>query len=184
MKNQNCKNKSCDTSNFLHKNAGRLCWAFILIVILAAVVLRIRLLDVPLERDEGEYAYIAQLMLDGIPPYLQTYSMKMPGVYAAYALVLAVFGQTYTAIHLGLLIVNAATTLLIFLMVRYLIDSFAGIFAAAAFAVMSLALPVQGIFANAEHFVLPFAIAGIILIFTNNPCLFKLCEYKGQMVRI
>jgi 4-amino-4-deoxy-L-arabinose transferase-like glycosyltransferase len=164
VKEKNPIDKSYDTSSFLNENAGRLCWVFILIVILVTVALRIRLLDVPLERDEGEYAYVGQLMLDGIPPYLQTYSMKMPGVYAAYALVLAIFGQTQTAVHIGLLIANAVTTLLIFLMVRYLIGSLAGVFAAAAFAIMSLNISVQGIFANAEHFVLPFAIAGIFLL--------------------
>ncbi len=42
-----------------------------LIVILAA---RIRLLGLPLERDEGEYAYTGQLLLQGIPPYQLAYS--------------------------------------------------------------------------------------------------------------
>lgn len=37
----------------------------------------------PLERDEGEYAYAGQLMLQGIPPYQLAYNMKLPGTYAA-----------------------------------------------------------------------------------------------------
>ena len=79
-------------------------------------------------------------------------------------LILAVFGQTHTGIHLGLLIINAVTILLIFLLAKHLIDSFAGVFAAAAFAVLSLAQSVLGIFANAEHFVILFAVAGILLL--------------------
>jgi hypothetical protein len=80
-------------------------WLLIAITIAVIAGLRFRLLDVPLERDEGEYAYAGQLILQGIPPYSLVYNMKLPGVYEAYALILAVFGQTHTAIHLGLLII-------------------------------------------------------------------------------
>jgi len=90
--------------------------------------------------------------------------MKMPGIYAAYALVMSVFGQTQVAIHLGLLIVNAATALLLFLLGRKVFSAFAGITAAAAFALLSMGQPVQGIFANAEHFVILPAVGGILLL--------------------
>ena len=46
-------------------------------------VVRLRLLNFSLERDEGEYAYAGQLMLQGIPPYELAYNMKFPGTYAA-----------------------------------------------------------------------------------------------------
>jgi hypothetical protein len=139
-------------------------WLMVVIIIAVVAAVRFRLINVPLERDEGEYAYAGQLMLQGVPPYLLAYNMKMPGVYAAYALILAAFGQTCAAIHLGLLLVNAATTLLIFLLAKYLIDSWAGVCAAAAFAVMSMGAPVQGLSANAEHFVVLFAVAGLLLL--------------------
>ncbi|MHA2220127.1 MAG: glycosyltransferase family 39 protein, partial [Candidatus Hodarchaeales archaeon] len=130
-------------------------WVVILIVILSAAAIRIHLLEVPLERDEGEYAYAGQLMLEGIPPYDQVYNMKMPGIYAAYAVIMAVFGQTHSGIHSGLLIINLG---------RRLFDTVTGITAAAAFALFSLGQPVQGIFANAEHFVLLPALGGILLL--------------------
>jgi hypothetical protein len=38
-------------------------WAIVLLVILLAAMVRIRLLETPLERDEGEYAYNGQLLL-------------------------------------------------------------------------------------------------------------------------
>lgn len=139
-------------------------WLMVAIIIAITAGLRFRLLDVPLERDEGEYAYAGQLILQGIPPYSLVYNMKLPGIYAAYALILAVLGQTHTAIHLGLLIINAFTILLIFLLAKYLTDSFAAVFTAVAFAVMSLAQSVLGIFAHAEHFVILFALAGILLL--------------------
>src|SRR5213595_1572186 len=99
----------------------QLCWWFLLAVVIAVVVfIRIHFLAIPLERDEGEYAYAGQLMLQGIPPYRLAYNMKFPGVYAAYAVVMAVFGQTITGIHLGLLLINFATIALIFFFARRL----------------------------------------------------------------
>ena len=139
-------------------------WIIIAMVIVSAAAIRVHLLGVPLERDEGEYAYAGQLILQGIPPYDLVYNMKMPGIYAAYALLMSALGQTHVAIHLGLLIVNAATALLLFLLGRKLFNAFTGITAAAAFALLSLGQQVQGIFANAEHFVILPAIGGILLL--------------------
>ncbi|MDD5063199.1 MAG: glycosyltransferase family 39 protein [Phycisphaerae bacterium] len=146
------------------KQRNFLPWLAVVIVIAIIAGLRVHLLDVPLERDEGEYAYAGQLILQGVPPYSLIYNMKFPGIYAAYALILAIFGQTHPAIHFGLLIINAATIILVFLLARRLTDSFSGVFAAAVFAVLSLAPSVQGISANAEHFVVLFAVAGILLL--------------------
>jgi hypothetical protein len=135
-----------------------------LIVILLTIVLRARLLDIPLERDEGEYAYAGQLILQGVPPYELVYNMKFPGIYYAYATVLAAFGQTATAVHRGLLLVNAATILLVFFLGRRLSDATCGAWAAGAFAVMSVSPSVSGLFAHATHFVLLPALGGVLLL--------------------
>jgi hypothetical protein len=139
-------------------------WLIVAIIIAITAGIRFRLLDVPLERDEGEYAYAGQLLLQGIAPYDQIYNMKLPGIYVAYVVIMAIFGQSCTGIHLGLLVANAVIIVLLFLLVRHLTDSFAGVFAAAAFAVLSMAQSVLGIFAHAEHFVILFAIPGIFLL--------------------
>src|SRR6266478_1003788 len=58
----------------------QLCWWILLAVVIAVVVfIRIHLLAIPLERDEGEYAYAGQLMLQGIAPYKLAYNVKFPG---------------------------------------------------------------------------------------------------------
>ncbi|HEX7654942.1 MAG TPA: hypothetical protein VF607_15645, partial [Verrucomicrobiae bacterium] len=88
-------------------------WCFLLLLALVAWA-RLRLLDFPLERDEGEYAYAGQLILQGIPPYELAYNMKLPGTYLAYAGIMAVFGQTAAGIHLGLLLLTTATALLVY----------------------------------------------------------------------
>src|SRR5690349_12980630 len=85
------------------------------------MIIRFRIADVPLERDEGEYAYSGQLILQGLPPYTLAYNMKFPGTYYAYGLILATFGQTAWGIHAGLAVVNAVTiVLLYFLSLRVL----------------------------------------------------------------
>src|SRR6266480_2295965 len=106
-----------------------------LIVVLAA---RIRLLGLPLERDEGEYAYSGQLLLQGIPPYQLAYSMKFPGTSVAYALLMSIFGDSITAIHVGLITVNLGTTIFILLIGRRLLGEIGGTAAAATFSVLTL----------------------------------------------
>src|SRR6187551_2013958 len=60
------------------------------VVMLFITFLRIRLADFPLERDEGEYALMGQMILQGIPPYEMAYNMKLPGVYYMYALLMSI----------------------------------------------------------------------------------------------
>jgi hypothetical protein len=150
--------------NFEH--GIHLCWWFLLAVVIALVVfIRIRFLAIPLERDEGEYAYAGQLMLQGIPPYQLAYNMKFPGVYAAYAWIMAMFGQTSVGIHLGLLVVNVATIVIVFLIARRLISSTAGIAAAASYAILSASSSVLGLAAHATHFVmLPVLLGALVLL--------------------
>ena len=133
-------------------------------ILLVCLYARCRLLDVPLERDEGEYAYMGQLLLQGVPPYLQAYSMKLPGVSAAYALAMLLFGQTIMAVHIGLLLVNVGCTALVGLLGRRLFDPPAAMAAAASFALLSVSQSVLGVFAHATHFVVLFAMAGFVLL--------------------
>jgi hypothetical protein len=144
--------------------SNKWCWAALALVMICAGLIRVRLLAIPLERDEGEYAYIAQQILQGVPPYASGYSLKLPGIDAAYALILVVFGQTQTAIHMGLLMANLAAILLVFLFAKKLFNPVAGTAAAASFAIMSLGKSVMGLSANAEHFVILPALAGVLFI--------------------
>jgi hypothetical protein len=137
-------------------------------VVLAAVVffglIRYRLREMPLERDEGEYAYAGQLLLQGIPPYKLAYNMKLPGIYAAYAGIFAVFGETAAGIHLGLLVVNAATTILLYFLTARLFGRLAGVVAACCYALLSTSSSVMGFEAHATNFVVLPALLGILLL--------------------
>jgi len=149
----------------INSKALRLRWWVLAVIVFGLVLtIRIRLLGIPLERDEGEYAYAGQLMLQGIPPYKLAYNMKLPGTYAAYAVIMSIFGQTILGIHLGLLLVNAVTIALIFLLGRHLINSTAGIAAAMAYAVLSVSPSVLGLAAHATNFVMVFVLGGTLLV--------------------
>jgi len=139
-------------------------WIVVTIIIVFVAVIRIRLLQIPLERDEGEFAYMGQLMLQGIPPYLLAYNMKLTGIYVAYAMIMAVFGQTIAGIHIGLIIVNAVAIVLLFLLARRLFDDIAGVAAAASYALLSLSPTVSGTSAHATQFIVPFAIGGTLIL--------------------
>lgn len=139
--------------------------AVLFLTIVLVGTIRLRLLDLPLERDEGEYAYAGQLILDGIAPYVGMYNMKLPGIYASYAAILALFGESTRAIRLGLLLVNAITIIFLFNVARAFLNRGGALVAAIVYALFSLSPAVQGLFANAEHFLLLFALPGIVLLF-------------------
>jgi hypothetical protein len=115
----------------------------------------------PLERDEGEYGYIAQRMLHGEVPYATVHNPKLPGTFIMYALSILLFGQTASGIHFGLLLVNLASIGMVFIIGRRLLDDICGAAAAVAFAFMSTAPSVYGLQAHATHFVVLFALIGI-----------------------
>jgi hypothetical protein len=153
----------------IHDKTLRLAWWTLAVIVFGVVLaIRIRLLGIPLERDEGEYAYAGQLMLQGIPPYKLAYNMKFPGIYAAYAVIMSIFGQTIFAIHLGLLLVNAITIALIFLLGRRLMNSTAGIAAATTYAVLSVSPSVLGLAAHATNFVMIAVLGGTLLLLNTT----------------
>jgi hypothetical protein len=138
--------------------------ALMCLAVLLIMAARVRLLEVPLERDEGEYAYIGQLMLQGVAPYGVAANMKLPGTYAAYALLMAIFGQTTSGIHFGFLLVNAGTVVLVFFLAKKLFGGAAGVSAAAAYAVLSVGGGVMGLWAHATNFVVLPALGATLLL--------------------
>src|SRR5258708_35818449 len=90
--------------------------------------------------------------------------MKLPGTYAAYAAMLRVFGSTPAGIHVGLLLVNGFTTLLIYFLARRRYGRLGRVTAAASYALISTSEAVLGLSAHATHFVVLMAVPGILLL--------------------
>jgi hypothetical protein len=132
--------------------------------VLLTVTVRLRLLSIPLERDEGEFAYMGQLMLQGVPPYKLAFNIKLPGTYAAYAAIMGVFGQTAAGIHFGFLLVNLATLALFFLIARRLLDAEEAGIACVCYALFSLSPGVLGLQGHATHLVVLTALGGLWLL--------------------
>ena len=147
----------------------------LILVLLCSALIRVRLAPTPLERDEGEYAYAGQLMLEGIPPYSIASNMKLPGTYAMHAVIMALLGETIVGIHLGLLLVNAASILLVFLIARRVLGDAASVAAAAVYAALSLSPSVAGTASHATHFVTLFALAGTLLLLRKETARAGLC---------
>jgi hypothetical protein len=143
----------CEVANTTSKSPGispSWCVVLLAIVIWFFSLIRIRLLNLPLERDEGEYAYSGQLMLQGIAPYSLAYNMKLPGTYAAYVLIMAAFGESPGGVHAGLLLANVATVILLFLLAKKLFGPLAGLAAGSSYALLSTSESVLGLAGHAN----------------------------------
>src|SRR6266480_1533125 len=83
-----------------------------LILIVAAI--RAPLLPIPLERDEGEYAYIAWRLGHNELPYRNWVDQKPPAVFYVYRLALSLPFEPVRAIHLVVWLFVAASTCALF----------------------------------------------------------------------
>lgn len=146
--------------------SGLLLFASFLLLSIVVYV-RMRHLSVPLERDEGEYAYMGQLLLKGFKPFTLAYSMKPPGVSIIYGIFMMLFGQSTVAIRLGLLLVNSSCIFLVYLLGCRLFNRNAALFSAATYGMLSLSQSFFGNFAHATHFVVLFVLSGYLLLLSG-----------------
>lgn len=129
-------------------------WFMFAVAMLVVAFVRLRLLGTPLERDEGDYAYHGQMMLDGVSLSDELIRKRFPAIFYLYSIMLAVFGQSARAIHLGLLIVNLATVWLIVRFVRRWFPLPVAIASGITFAILTLTPVVHGFSTNREHFLM------------------------------
>ena len=134
------------------------------VILLIITKLRFPFLEIPLERDEGAYAYMAQLLLEGVPPYTQAYSLYFPGIFIIYALTFLILGQTIFAIHFCLLVATLITIVIIFLIGKKLFDPLTGIISGATFGLLGLNPYAQGLFSHGEPFTMLFICSGVYLL--------------------
>src|SRR5712692_2199897 len=113
---------------------------FVILILVFFALIRVRLRDMPLERDEGEYAYAGQLILQGIPPYKLVYNMKWPGTYAAYAAIMGIFGQSIASIRIGLILVTTGAALCLYSLTKRMFGRAAGIAATATELILSITI--------------------------------------------
>ena len=138
----------------------RAAWAYFAGICLFAVCLRIPIAPMPLDRDEGAYAYVAQRWAHGDIPYRDSFDTQPPGVFAIYALIERGIGTGPAAIHWGMQLYTLATLALIFVLGRRLSNAAGGLAAAAFAAFMTTDPSVFGNAATPEVFmILPLTAA-------------------------
>jgi len=129
------------------------------------VLIHLPLIDLPFERDEGEYAYIAWRMDFGEVPYLDWFDQKAPGIFWAYRLALALPGDPVTAVHGVAALFSACSAAALFLLALRLVGTAPAAVGAALFALISADPLIQGTAANAEIFMLlPIILANLLFL--------------------
>jgi len=133
-------------------------WALALGVGLLVLLIRAPLVDLPFERDEGGYAYIAWRLGHGELPYRDWFDQKPPGIFLAYRLALAAPGEPVEAIRWLAALASAGSAAALFFLARRLLSAPAAGLAALLLAWTSADPFLQGSIANTELFMLPWLI--------------------------
>lgn len=142
------------------------------------IALRWNNYDAPLIRDEGEYAYAAQLLIQGVAPYEHAFIQKPPGVIYSYALADLFLPQHFWSPRLLAYLFVALATALLGLIARW---EFGEGYALPAMWLMTLMILMPGIdqySVNTEMFML-LPLLGTVAVYSytrahgcKNGCLF------------
>ena len=142
---------------------GRGVFAALLAAGAVSVLLRWPFLSVPLNSDEGGYAYTAHWMLQGLQLYRDLWFDRPQGTFLIYAGIFRLFGESVESIRFGAAVYNALTVVLLALLGRRLLGTRAGLAAAGLFAVASASPQVEGFTANGELLMnLPVAVTVLL----------------------
>ena len=136
---------------------------YIVLGLLALVYILIRknFFAIPMERDEGIYAYFGRLVLDGAVPYRDFYEHRLPGIFYMYAILVGLFGE-FEGLALGITLLNVGTLTFTYLFARRFFGSQPVAIAATVLsAVMALAPEISGFTRQSEHIVMIWAMGGL-----------------------
>ena len=138
-------------------------------LLLIVVAVRAPLLAIPLERDEGEYAYIAWRMGYNELPYRDWFDQKPPAVFYVYRLALMLPFGPIRAIHFVALLFSATSACALFFLGLRFMSRFWAWLAGALFALLTIDPLIQGTAANTELFMLcPLILSQIAFVTAAN----------------
>ena len=109
----------------------------LILILAAAMAARWPFRHVVLVRDEGEYVYLAQQILQGATPYLDVYNQKTPFVFYLMSFFQLLVGRDLVALHMATAVYGLLSTVVLYLFTRRLFGQIAAIGAALAFNVMT-----------------------------------------------
>ncbi len=122
---------------------------------LAYVSIRLNIIGIPLDRDEGVFGYTAQVILNHGLPYKDVFDHKPPLVFYIYAMALYFIPPTSSGVHIFLHCYNFVTLICLFFLAKVCLNSYsAGLWTAFVYAVFSASPVIQGFTASTEMFML------------------------------
>lgn len=139
-------------------------WIHLGIIAVFLFVLRINLLDLPLERDESAYAYLGQRAAEGLSPYRDFYEMKPPFLFYGYSLLNLIFGYSMEGLRWGALFLSFVMCIGVYLIGRSFFGAKYGLLAALILALLSANPYASMVFAESELLVMAIALYGIWLL--------------------
>jgi hypothetical protein len=134
------------------------------IVLILIYFIRKNFFTIPFERDEGSYAYSGRIILDGAIPFKDIGSQRLDGVFYAYAVIVAIFGYSIKALHVGFLVINLCSTVMLFFLAKKLSNDLAAFAAVAFFALLSMTPVASGFTIQSEHLVAFFIIGAFLFL--------------------
>jgi 4-amino-4-deoxy-L-arabinose transferase-like glycosyltransferase len=130
-------------------------------VLLLALLLRLPGLALPLERDEGAYAYVAWNWLQGGLPYRDAFDHKPPLIYLLYMPPLLFDAPSALAIRVWATLLFLADTALVFCIGRRVWGRAAAWLAALIFGLAGSAFDLQGLVLNTDQALILPALLGL-----------------------
>lgn len=136
----------------------------VLLFALVTYLLRWRLLDIPLERDEGGFAYMGYSWIKGNPLFSDYVDVKPPLIYILYGVFESIFGTTPKGIHTGLFIFNLGFTITFYFYIKQKFSFGTAMISSLVFILLSSLPNVFGFAAHATQLLLWPTIGGIWLL--------------------
>jgi len=130
--------------------------------------IRINLTDIPLNRDEGGFAFFGRMIAQGGTLYRDGMDHKPPGIWLIYAALSYLVPFTARGLHWAVQIYNLATLVLLGLLCRRLFDWKTAFWTVLFFSVVTSGPEVEGSSASAELFMLLPMVASLLLCVMGN----------------
>ena len=146
------------------KIQGYLCIGLFLVLQLIILFWRAQYADFALDRDEGTYAYLGNLMMNGGTPYVDGFEMKPPGLFYIYGLMTSIFGYSAEGIHNSVSYSNFIGAIFIFFSFYIYKKPWAALTAGTVFSFMAFNPWMSGFAGVAEHFMNLFTAIGIFCL--------------------
>ena len=146
-------------------NPNTIFWIHLAIITAFLFVLRIHLMNIPLERDESAYAYLGKRAAEGLAPYRDFYEMKPPFLFYGYAILNTIFGYSEFGLRLMAWFLTWLICIGVYLIGKALMGSKYALIAAITMVILSANPYSSMVLAVSELLLMCLALFGFWLMF-------------------